>query len=399
MSATATVIDAALLLALVVLAVPVFVLLLQVLLAMPALASADAPRRRPRLAVLMPAHDEAAGIAASLATITPQLAPGDRVLVVADNCADDTAAVAAAGGAEVVQRRDPTLRGKGYALDFGMRHLAQDPPEVVVIVDADCAVAPGALARLAGECAATGRPVQALYLMHAPAGAGLRTRIAAFAWIVKNHVRPLGGLRAGWPCQLMGTGMAFAWTQLARAPLASGHLVEDLQLGLDLAVAGWPPRFCPHARVSSTFPQSAAGLDSQRTRWEHGHLGTIATQAPRLAVQALRQGRPALLALALDLAVPPLAALVLMLAAVTGIAVLFALVGGGARPLAAALVLLALLALAVLLAWRRHGQGVVTLRELLGVPLYVLGKLPVYARLFRSRQVEWVRTKRDDKFR
>src|SRR5262249_28274109 len=149
---------------------------------------------------------------------TPQLAPGDRVLVVADNCADDTAAVAAAAGAEVVQRRDPMCRGKGYALDFGVRHLAQDPPDVVIVVDADCAVAPGALARLASECSAGGRPVQALYLMHAPPGAGLRTRIAAFAWIVKNKVRPLGGQRAGWPCLLMGTGMAFGWMQLAGAP-------------------------------------------------------------------------------------------------------------------------------------------------------------------------------------
>jgi hypothetical protein len=43
---------------------------------------------------------------------------------------------------------------------------------------------------------------------------------------------------------LMGTGMAFVWPQLAGAPLASGHLVEDMQLGLDLAAAGAPPRFC-----------------------------------------------------------------------------------------------------------------------------------------------------------
>ena len=43
---------------------------------------------RPRFAVMMPAHDEAAGIAASIATIVPQLNSGDRLLVVADNCGD-----------------------------------------------------------------------------------------------------------------------------------------------------------------------------------------------------------------------------------------------------------------------------------------------------------------------
>src|SRR5438105_1471528 len=74
---------------------------------------------RPRCAVLVPAHDEEAGVGRTLEAVRAQLAPGDRVLVVADNCADRTAAVAAAAGADVAERRDPARRGKGYALDFG----------------------------------------------------------------------------------------------------------------------------------------------------------------------------------------------------------------------------------------------------------------------------------------
>ena len=152
---------------------------------------------RPRTAVLVPAHDEAAGIAASLATIVPQLAPGDRLVVVADNCSDDTARVAAAAGAEAIRRDDPERRGKGYALDFGVRHLAADAPGVVVIVDADCVLHPGSLGRIATTCVASGRPVQALYLMRSPPGAPLSTRISEFAWAVRNLVRPLGALRLG----------------------------------------------------------------------------------------------------------------------------------------------------------------------------------------------------------
>jgi cellulose synthase/poly-beta-1,6-N-acetylglucosamine synthase-like glycosyltransferase len=379
------------------LCLPVMVVLLEVLLSLPSARSASpSTGRRPRIAVLVPAHDEAAGIAATLDTITPQLFPGDRLLVVADNCADATASVAAAHGAQVVERCDGTRRGKGYALDFGVRHLAHDPPEVVVIVDADCQLEAQALTRLAQACVASARPVQALYLMHAPRGASLKARIGEFAWVVKNLVRPLGALRAGWPCPLMGTGMAFAWTHLHGAPLASGHLVEDMQLGLHFAAAGTPPLFCPEARVASTFPQNAAGLASQRARWEHGHLALIATEAPLLVWRALARGRPALLAMALDLAVPPLAALVLLLAGTTLLAALAALAGAGVLPLVLSSAALAMLAVAVLLAWRRHAHHVVSLRELLGAPLYVLGKVPLYARLFRSRQVEWVRTKRDD---
>ncbi|WP_280152739.1 glycosyltransferase family 2 protein [Piscinibacter sp. XHJ-5] len=377
--------------------VPVMVLFVQVVLAAGDRPAADLPARRPRLAVLVPAHNEAAGIAASLATVTAQLDPGDRVLVVADNCSDDTAQVAAAAGAQVAVRTDARLRGKGYALAFGVERLADDPPEVVLIIDADCAVQRGAVDRLARECLAQQRPVQALYLMQSPPGAGLRTRIAEFAWVVKNQVRPLGWYRAGWPCQLMGTGMAFPWRLIRSAPLASGHLVEDLQLGLDLAAAGSPPVFAPEACVTSVFPEQAAGLAAQRTRWEHGHLGVIATQAPRLLGLALTRGRVGLGAMVLDLCVPPLAALVLLLSGALALGALLALLGGHAVPLALAAAGVALLSVAVLLAWAGHARRIVSLRELLGVPLYVLGKLPIYARLFGHRQVEWVRTKRDDK--
>lgn len=379
------------------LAVPVLVLLAQVVLSLPSRRSTLPPAvARPRTAVLVPAHDEAAGIAAALATVRPQLASGDRLLVVADNCRDDTARIAAEAGAQVVQRFDATHRGKGYALDFGVRHLSVDPPQVLVVVDADCALQPGALDRLARECAAHNRPVQALYLMQSPPGAGLKARLGEFAWIVRNLVRPLGWHRAGLPCQLMGTGMAFPWSLIHEAPLASPHLVEDLQLGLDLAAAGAPPRFCPEACVTSRFPADPQALAVQRARWERGHLGLIAARVPVLLWRALVRGRPALAAMALDLAVPPLAALVLMLAAWWLVPALAFAMGIGAGPLVIASTALALLVAAVLLAWARHGRHVVGFAELLGAPLYALAKLPRYLGWLRRRPLQWVRTRRDD---
>jgi hypothetical protein len=99
----------------------------------------------------------------------------------------------------------------------------------------------------------------------------------------------------------------------------------------------------------------------------------------------------------LDLCVPPLAALVLMWVALLAVSALLAGVGGSGGPLAFSVAAIVLLAVSVLLAWALHGQRIVSLRELLGAPLYVLRKIPIYARLLKGRQVEWVRTKRDDK--
>src|SRR5262249_19708539 len=129
---------------------------------------------------LIPAHNEEAGIGKTLASLLPQLRTGDVLLVVADNCSDGTAAAARTAGATVIERHDTERRGKGFALDHGVRHLAADPPEVVVIVDADCLVEAGSLNRLVGAVASTGRPVQAEYVLDVPQGGNWRSQVSAF---------------------------------------------------------------------------------------------------------------------------------------------------------------------------------------------------------------------------
>jgi glycosyltransferase involved in cell wall biosynthesis len=120
---------------------------------------------RPRVAVLVPAHDEHAGIGALVEHIRLHLRPSDRLLVVADNCQDETATIAADHGAEVLVRDDPKRRGKGFALAAGLRHLAQVPPEVVVFVDADCRFDLEGVDLIARACAACDAPVQCRNLM------------------------------------------------------------------------------------------------------------------------------------------------------------------------------------------------------------------------------------------
>lgn len=356
-----------------------------------------APARRetplPSYAVLMPAHNEAGTLAGPVGAVLKQLSPGGRLLVVADNCSDATAAEARALGAEVVERESP-VRGKGHALAFGVAHLAADPPQVVLVIDADCIPAAGALDLLAATAFDLQRPVQALNLMLAPAGSSLRVRMAAFAWAVHNQVRPFGMHRLGLPCQLMGTGMGFPWSAVAGNAFASGHLAEDQQLGLKLASAGQPPRMCPGALVESWFPQEAAALEGQRKRWEHGHLSLVKDSLP-LLWRSLRTGNVPALALALDLCIPPLALLALLVVAACGFGAWMASTGG-AGVVAAAWAGAALLGFgaAVLLAWRSAGRRWVRLSELASAPVYVLKKIPMYAGFLFKRQKEWVRTSR-----
>jgi len=376
---------------------PVLILFIQILLAcLPVRSLPQAQGARPRVAVLVPAHNEASVIEATLRTLKPQLLEGDRLLVVADNCSDNTPALARLAGAEVVERHDDARRGKGYALDHGVRHLASAAPDVLIIVDADCQVSEGFVERLAICCIDSGRPVQALDLMRAPAGSGLKVQLAEFAWCVKNRARPQGWARLGLPCQLMGTGMAFAWRDLPLIDLASGHIVEDLKMGLDFCRSGKPPLFCPDALVTSYFPRSEEGLATQRTRWEHGHLGVILGDAPTLLVEAIRKGNGSLLAMTLDLLVPPLALLTLALIAAFGLSWLVFVLTGAWAPALMASVGVTLLGTTILLAWSQFGREIISFSALMYAPFYALKKIPLYVGFLFKRQVEWVRSKRDE---
>lgn len=345
-------------------------------------------------AVIMPAHNEEAGIARTIAAFRANAPEGMRLLVVADNCSDRTAAVARESGAEVVERTDPDRRGKGYALAFGRDHLRTSPPECVIVLDADCLAAPGALAVLAEEAVSANRPVQASYLMESGPQAPPLVQISNFAFLVKNLVRQRGAARIGASALLTGTGMAFPWPLFAEASLASGDIVEDLALGIELTRKDKVPLFIEHALVTS---EAAGERDTitQRTRWEHGFVKTALSQGVPLVGEGIAEGRWPLFWMGLHLLVPPLAllfALGLALAAVLFLAGWLAEAGYG--PALAVSAMLGVAGAAVFLAWLREGRTILGFTTLLRVPLYILWKIPVYLRLVRGAETQWVRTNR-----
>lgn len=379
------------------LVLPCAVLLVEVLVAvLGGIKPSQATRGQARRAILMPAHNEETVIKATLATLTPQLTAADRLLVVADNCTDATAEIARQAGATVLERHNEQQRGKGYALDFGLRHLSADAPDVVVMVDADCQVKAGAINKIAHLSLATNRPVQATYLLEQSPQPSPKEMVSTFAFKVKNLVRPLGLRVLGQPCLLTGTGMAFPWATLKDVDLASGNIVEDMKLGLDLAIAGHAPVMCPQALVTGAQPQQDSTAMTQRTRWEHGHLQTLITCVPPLLWQGLKQGRLGLIALALDLCVPPLSLLVMLWVAGAALATVLTL-GFGTTWLPAMAIYGAGLGLflAIGLAWAGFARQDIPMGKLLSIPLYILWKIPLYFKFLSGPESQWIRTERD----
>ena len=345
--------------------------------------------------IIMPAHNEASIIDNTLSLLIGQGVLAENIIVVADNCNDDTAKIAGNLGVVALERFNDELRGKGFAIDHGLQYLKKhETPDVVIILDADCEIDNDSLNLLVEGCYRQKTPLQALYLMRNNATDSLTRHVAGFAWLVKNKLRPIAMQALGLPITLTGTGMAFPWQVIADIKVAHGNIVEDMQLGIDCTLAGFPPQFCIDAIVYSDFPEHAEAENTQRTRWEHGHLMTIIQQVPMLCKQAVIRKDWRLLGLALDLAVPPLSLLVLLSMVGLFLFTIFSYIAGGYDALVLLLTSFIFFSVMLVITWWKFGRDYLTLKELCSIPIYVISKISVYIAFIFKRQKSWVRTSR-----
>jgi len=357
-------------------------------------AAPTAPAAWTRFAVVVPAHDEEAGIGATVASLRAMRYPPDRfrVLVVADNCSDDTAGRAAAAGAAVLERHDAERRGKGYALAHAFDHVAADGwADAVVVVDADTLVSENLLAAFAARLAAGAQAVQAEYGVR-NALASWRTRLMTLAFALFHGVRSLARERLSLSCGLRGNGMAFSCRVLRQVPHRAFSIVEDAEYGIALGLAGHRVWYAWEAHVRGDMASSERASRSQRQRWEGGRRDLVRRLVPTLLVRGLRERSATLLDLAADLLVPPLSTLVI--GATVGSMVAVAAFAAGAVRLAPWPWLAAVSGLLVYVArgWVASGLGLAGLRDLLWAPVYVAWKLSLAV---RGRSREWVRTTRE----
>lgn len=347
------------------------------------------PERRPTIVVVVPAHNEAAhieGCVASLKSSAADYGPAS-VLVVADNCSDDTARLAEDAGARVLERHDPARLGKHYALEYAIADLGcGTPPGIVAFVDADSTVSTNFVDAIAAALTGNADAVQVHYATRSGTETSL-ARIRRVAFLLAHWSRPLGASRIGLGTGIKGNGMAVTWT-IAAGGLGGEGITEDAAMTLSLAEHGIAVRFVPAATVWGEMPERYADARTQDTRWEGGRFA-LAPRALRVALGELVRCRIATAAAAVEIASLPLSLLV----AGSVVAAVAAPVTGGSLILATGagaslFTYVAVGALAARVSWR-------DLVALLAVPRFLLYKAGVYARIaVHGRPSTWERTGR-----
>lgn len=352
-----------------------------------------------RFDVVVPAHDEAPSIAATVESLFAVDYPSAlfRIIVVADNCTDDTAARARAAGALVIVRDDPELRGKGYALALAFeRILAEGQASAVAVVDADSVVSPNLLRAMAARLDAGASVVQTDHALRNP-HASWRTRLMAVAFASMHTLRSLARERLRLSCGLRGNGMCVTTSLLAAVPYDAFSIVEDLEYGIRVGLAGHRVHFASEAHVDDDVPMGERKSRTQHRRWESGRSRMARLHAARLLARGARMGDRVLLDLALDLLVPPLATIVALTA--LGLSASAALsFWAGHLMFGAWLWLGCALGLVVygVRGWQISGTGARGLLGILFIPAYVAWRLALLLRRSAQPEGRWMRAARED---
>lgn len=338
-----------------------------------------------KIAIIIPAHNEALLIQDTVKHALAQSYPTDKyaVFVVADNCDDDTAYLAQASGAQVFERHDNP--GKGQALEYAFNALLLDDWEAFLVIDADSTLSHNALLALNNEFATGATALQLFDTIKNPT-ASMRTLAMQMGMSSFNGLRPAGRTALGQSAGLFGNGFSLLRHTIEQCPYKAHSIVEDLEYHIFLLEHGHKVRLVEYASSAAQMPVTAKNASSQRERWELGRIAMIKHYAKPLYKKTLQGHRWALEAL-VDIIMPP-ASLMMLLAVV-------AMVLGSQLVKIASLILIATLVLHYLIASLRFGSLLGFLKVSIFVPWYIIWKTwLVLKSIIRKKKLPWIRTTR-----
>lgn len=353
--------------------------------------------------IVIPAHDERVGIAQTVQSCKAQDYPTDRfsVLVIADNCTDETAEIAQSEGAEVVVRQTPDKRTKGYALEYLIERLQEsgrfDQFDALVVIDADTVASADLLRKFDAKIRQGHDWIQCYYTV-ANADASWRTRLMTYAFSLINGVAPFGMFKLGLSSPLNGNGMCFTTRGLRRIPWKAYGLVEDYEFSWIVRMAGERIAFLPDAAVKATMlEEGGLAAANQRRRWEFGRK-ELKKRLFGEVIRNRRMGFMERLASAVELKTPPMMKLLGALAvlAVLNVAAALAFADPLTHPtawvlLGACLLMTAAVGFYAIAPFVVFGLPLSYVGTLAYIPFYAIWKMTIRV---GEKPTQWVRTSR-----
>ena len=348
-----------------------------------------------RMGVIVPAHNEEDGIAGTIASIQGCNYDQDllKIIVLADNCTDNTAATAKEAGVLCLERTNPDQRGKGQALDWFLKTQKEHYEDLdgLSFVDADVICDPDLFRELSASLSHPDVQVVQGFNGAANPLTNWRTALVAAAFNVFNHLRMAANNKLFGTAMLKGLGMAFETSVLSKYGWPAHSVIEDVEFSLLLLDENIDIHYNPAAIITSEMASTKTQADGQRSRWEGGRFRLAADLLPRLGMRMLK-GEFRFLHAFMDLFVLPLALLVVFLLVWIGLSCWLA-----PATLPILLGLLGIILLYVASGQIQRRMGIKLWLYLCAAPLFIFWKMLVYAKmlLHKNKNDGWQRTKRN----
>lgn len=215
-----------------------------------------------------------------------------EVILIADNCTDNTAGVARDYGATVIERHDLEKIGKGYALKYAFSRLGPSlfKADAVCIFDADNIVHPDFFVHMNRAYAGGARIAQGYRQMKNPSDTWISGANALFFWMHNrffNRARDVMGLSA----HINGTGFMVDADTLRKNGWNTDTITEDIELTAQTVLSGKKVAWVPDAVIFDEQPLHFSQSFNQRKRWGLGVFQCLARYAAPLLRRFLATGQ------------------------------------------------------------------------------------------------------------
>ena len=223
------------------------------------------------ISVLIPAHNEAGVLRECLDAVLAQTLPVDEIIVVADSCTDDTAAVAESYGAVVVETEQG---GKAASQDVGLPYVTGD---ILVCIDADTIIDVDVVERFVAELDA-GADATCANMLPMPHQSGFWVANRRFSYALGRYWWRWCQAQMGKLMVLSGCAYALRTETVRSIGGFPGELITcDMDLTWSLYDAGYTTTFCHQALAYTYDPETFAVYTKQMRRWASGFFQNFQT--------------------------------------------------------------------------------------------------------------------------
>ena len=261
-----------------------------------------------RFGIIVPAHNEEKVIAKTLHSLKDMDYPHGlyEIIVIADDCTDNTAKIVREMGMCCMERFDNSKRGKGYALQWAFRNIKLAKYDAFVVIDADTVVMADFLKIMNNRLCNGDKVIQGYYDVLNPE----RSPSASLSYLgfaLSRNLRYAGRTSLGWTTNLLGNGMCFSRDVIERFGWGGFSIVEDIEYEMFLLLCGIRVAFASDAKIYAEIPETFAESRIQRSRWDIGKFQILRRFFLKLLIKGVKEKDMAYFDALMELLIPPYA--------------------------------------------------------------------------------------------